>query len=103
MKFRIISLNGRKKFDLHPGKRYKIPEGANYLHLKGGKISFGSSPDERPFIKTKKGRFIRIPDPTIPENATVIAVAFPEYKKTRGGHCYGQPEWVVGVGTKKRN
>ena len=97
MEFRIIYLNGKKKFKLRSDKVYKIPVGANYIHLKKGILSFGISPDKRPFIKTKKGRFIRIPDPAVPQNATVIAVVFPEYKKTRGGHWYGEPEWVLEI------
>lgn len=92
MDFRILGINGKKKFYLTEGFFYKIPKKPAekeayglYAHCRNGKLCFGISRDG---IKSK--RFINIPD-FLSGRKPVTHISFPDYKFTHAGHHYGQP------------
>lgn len=89
MDFRIIGINGKKKFDLDSTTFYEIPTRKagyrRFTHRHNGKLCFGISKS-----KIKAKRFIEIPD-FLPGSLSVTHVRFPDYKFSHAGHNYGKP------------
>ncbi|MEK7578691.1 MAG: hypothetical protein AAB789_01150 [Patescibacteria group bacterium] len=93
--FKILMAEGvegkKKKFELSEtfccGNVYNIPERATHIHLRGGKLAFGFSSSMKGDRRTKRGRFVMIPQ------GNYKAVHFPNYCFPASGHYYGAPEW----------
>lgn len=91
MDFKIIAVDGKKKLNLVAEKYYKIPDEANCLHIRAGKICFGFSKTIPRFSNklTKRGKFFEIP-----LFLTRRIVEFPNFEFSPAGYHYGQPVWL---------
>lgn len=90
MDFKAISVNGVKKIEIETKAVrgfIKIPDGANCIYVRNGKMSFGFSSSINGDKKTKNGRLFKIP-------LNVSAVSFHYYCFCPGGHDYGSPQWL---------
>lgn len=90
MDFKAMYVNGVKKIEIELKAVQgfiRVPDGANCIYVRNGKMSFGFSSSIDGDKKTKNGRLFKIP-------SGAFAVGFHYYCLRSGGHDYGSPQWL---------
>lgn len=94
MNFHILggsTKHGAQKTDFVRGRHYLVPEGATHIRIFSSEICFGVCDDKRPFVKTGKGNFYKIPREEM-NGKKIMAVSFGD---PIGRKFYGTETYVI--------
>lgn len=91
--FEKIRNNGTTQWKIKTDTSHYIIGDATHIGIYAGKIAFFKCTSwPISYSRGRKWRFFKIPEvPDLKRRADYVA--FPEYKYTKGGHCYGMIEF----------